>query len=49
MDKGVYNITLDNENQIVCVVAFGELDKKLGEEIITNARITANEQKYNIL
>jgi hypothetical protein len=49
MGKGEYNITLDNENKIVRVVAFGELDKKLGEEIITNARTTATEHKYNIL
>ena len=49
MVKGEYDIKLDNQNRIVRVVASGELDKKLGEEIITNARIKAYEQKYNIL
>jgi hypothetical protein len=49
MSKGEYNIKLDNENGIVLVVARGELNKKLGEEIITNARTTAREHKYNIL
>jgi len=49
MVKGEYDIKLDNENEIVRVVVSGELDKKLGEEIITNARTAATEHKYNIL
>jgi len=49
MAKGEYNIKLDNKNGIVHVVARGELTQKLGEEIITNARTTAIEHKYNIL
>jgi len=49
MDKGDYTITLDTEKEIVNVVARGELDKKLGEEIITNARTAATEHHYHIL
>jgi hypothetical protein len=49
MSKGKYTITPDNKNGIVRVVARGELDKKLGEEVITKARMTAAELQYNIL
>jgi len=49
MENGEYTITLDTENGIVYVVAHGELSKKLGEEIITNASMTAAEHQYQIL
>jgi hypothetical protein len=49
MSKGKYSITLDPGNNIVRVVAHGELVKELGEEIITKARITAAEHQYHIL
>ena len=49
MNKGKYKITLDPENEIVRVVAMGNINKKLGEEIITNARITAAKYEYDIL
>ncbi len=49
MDKGEYTVTLDTENKLVHVVAFGELTKELGEEIITAARTAAAENQYRIL
>ena len=49
MSKGEYAITLDTENNIVHVVARGELDKKLGEEIITKTRLMAADLQYPIL
>jgi hypothetical protein len=49
MSKGKYSITLDDINGIVRVVARGELVKELGEEIITKARLTAAEHKFDIL
>ena len=49
MSEGKYTITLDAENEIVRIVASGNLNKKLGEEIITNARTTAAKLKYDIL
>jgi hypothetical protein len=44
-----YDITLDPENQIVKIKAYGELFQKDGEEIITAARLKAAEHKYNVL
>jgi hypothetical protein len=49
MDKGEYKIALDDENKIVRVVALGVLDKKLREELITNARTMAGKHNYQIL
>ena len=49
MSKGEYKITLDNEHKIVRVAASGDINKKLGEEIITNARTEAAKHKYSIL
>ena len=49
MSKAKYTITPDAENEIVRVVAHGDLSKELGEEIITRARETAAEHHYNIL
>jgi hypothetical protein len=49
MRKCKYSITLDPGNNIVRVVAHGELVKELGEEIITKARMTAAEHQYHIL
>jgi hypothetical protein len=49
MGNGEYAITLDTEKEIITVVARGKLDKKLGEEIISNARKAASEHRYQIL
>ncbi len=49
MSNGKYTITLDEANQIVFVVVSGDIDKKLGEEIITSARIKATEHSCHIL
>ena len=49
MSKGEYKIKLDDECKIVRVVAIGDINKKLGEEIITNARKKAAKHKYSIL
>lgn len=48
MDKGHYKITLDHKRGLVCVLAQGEIDFKLGEELITYARKNAAEHGYNI-
>ncbi len=48
MDKGQYRITLNHERGLVCVVARGEFDFRLGEELITDAREQASEHEYNI-
>ncbi len=48
MSKGEYTIALDTENGIVHVVARGEFDRELGEELITRARTTAAEHQYHI-
>jgi len=49
MDKAEYTVTLDTEKGIVNVIACGEIGKKLGEEIITNARTAATKHQYHIL
>ena len=45
---GEYKITLDHSNGIVRVVATGNFDKYLGDEMITKTRIAASENGYNI-
>jgi len=49
MSQGQYTITLDHEQGLVNVVAQGEIERELGEELITNARKTAAEYQYDIL
>ena len=44
-----FDIFLDHENQLVKITLNGELYLKLGEEIITTARKTAAEHRYNIV
>jgi hypothetical protein len=48
MSGGHYTVKLDHERRLVHVVAEGEFDKDLGEELITNARQDAVGQGYNI-
>jgi len=49
MNLGEYKITVDHSIKVVCVVASGNFEKKLGDEMITKTRITASEHGYNIL
>jgi len=49
MVDGQYTISLDHERGIVYVVAGGEFNKDLGDELITNARTRAAEHTYNII
>ena len=49
MSAGQFTITLDHEQGLVWVVAEGEFNKDLGDELITNARNEAAEQHYNII
>lgn len=44
-----FDVCLDHENRLVKVTAFGEIYLKNGEEIITAARTTAAEHRYNII
>ena len=44
-----FDISLDREKRLVRVKVFGELHLKFGEELITTARTTAAEHRYNIL
>jgi hypothetical protein len=48
MSKGQYTITLDREQSLVYVIAEGEIDSKLGQDLITNARKAAAENQQNI-
>jgi len=48
MNEGKYKITVDHSNAIVRVVASGNFDKKLGDEMITKTRITASTHGYKI-
>jgi len=48
MNMGEYKITVDHSNAIVRVVASGNFDKKLGDEMITETRSTAGKHGYNI-
>ena len=45
---GEYKITIDDSKKIVRVVATGDFDKYLGDEMITKTRTTAGEHGYNI-
>ena len=49
MSKGQYTLTLNHERGWVIVVARGEFNRELGEDLITNAREKAAEFQYNIL
>lgn len=49
MGKGQYTITLDHERRLVYSKAEGEIDKALGQELITKGREKAAEYQYNIL
>jgi len=49
MSDKQYEITLDKERCIVRLIVRGELEKDLGEKIITQARTKASETLYNIL
>lgn len=49
MSDGQYTITLDHERGIVHVIAQGEFNRDLGDEMITKARKLAAENHYNIL
>ncbi len=49
MSDGQYTITLDHERGLVYVIAKGEFNKVLGDELITDARTKAAEQQYNII
>jgi hypothetical protein len=48
MNMGEYKITIDHSNSIVRVIAAGDFDKDLGDEMITKTRIAASENRYNI-
>ena len=49
MSDGHYTITLNQEQRLVYVIAQGEFDLDLGEQLITDARQKATENQYNIL
>jgi hypothetical protein len=49
MSDGQYTITLDHERGLVHVIAQGEFDRDLGDEMITTARKKAAEYHYHIL
>jgi hypothetical protein len=49
MVDGQYTISLDHERGLVYVVAEGEFNKDLGDELITLARTEASVQQYNII
>lgn len=49
MVDGQYTISLDHERGLVYVVAEGEFNKDLGDELITNARTIAADHKFNII
>ena len=48
MSDGQYSITLDHERGIVHVIAQGEFDRDLGDEMITKSRKKAADYHYNI-
>jgi hypothetical protein len=49
MSDGKYTTTLDHERGVVHVVAQGEFNRDLGDELITNTLKKAAEYKYSIL
>ena len=48
MNMGEYNITVDDANAIIRVVASGNFDKELGDKMITETRTAASKYGYNI-
>ena len=49
MSDGQYTITLDHERGLVHVIAHGEFNRDLGDELITNTLEKAAEYHYSIL
>jgi len=49
MSNKQYQIILDKERCIVLLIVHGELSKEAGEDIITQTRMKALENQYNIL
>ena len=49
MSDGNFTITVDEERGFLRVDAQGNIDKQLGEELITNARLKARKNQLNIL
>ena len=49
MSDGQYTITVDQERGFVYVVAEGEFERNLGDELITSARQEAAKRQTNIL
>ena len=48
MEKDQYSLTLDPENELVRVAAWGVLSRADGEEIITEALSTASKKGYDV-
>jgi hypothetical protein len=48
MNAGEYKVTVDPSNEIVRLIASGEIDKSLGHEMITETRMTASKHGYSI-